>query len=121
MGNINTLEVVLNFTTQLTNEKYELEQQLAASQAAYELVTKDCRNLTERVIPNIKAESQAREKVLRESINLLYSWANNWDSEFMNDPDWVNRDVEIVQRAAFLPSDDSAPSCCLGCLQSRPC
>jgi hypothetical protein len=55
----------------------------------------------------ILAASQAREKVLRESLNLLYSWANNWDSEFMNDPDWVNRDVEIVQRAAFLPTDDS--------------
>lgn len=31
--------------------------------------------------------------------DLLYSWANNWDSEFMNDPDWKNKDVLIIQEA----------------------
>lgn len=33
------------------------------------------------------------------ALNLLYSWAHNWDSEFMNDPDWKNRDLLIVKEA----------------------
>ena len=36
---------------------------------------------------------------LKAALQLLYSWANNWDSEFMNDPDWKNRDLLIVQKA----------------------
>ena len=30
-------------------------------------------------------------------LNLIYSWANNWDSEFMNDPDWKNTDYPRIQ------------------------
>jgi len=40
----------------------ELEAQLARSEEAYELVNKDCQNLTEKVIPNIKAQLEAWEK-----------------------------------------------------------
>ena len=32
-------------------------------------------------------------------LNLIYSWANNWDSEFMNDPDWINTDYPRIQAA----------------------
>ena len=32
-------------------------------------------------------------------LNLIYSWANNWDSEFMNDPDWKNTDYPRIQAA----------------------
>lgn len=32
-------------------------------------------------------------------LNLIYSWANNWDSEFMNDPDWKNIDYPRIQAA----------------------
>lgn len=30
-------------------------------------------------------------------LNLIYSWANNWDSEFMNDPDWIDTDYPRIQ------------------------
>lgn len=30
---------------------------------------------------------------------LLYSWASNWNSEFMNDPDWINEDGPLVRKA----------------------
>ena len=32
-------------------------------------------------------------------LNLIYSWANNWDSEFMNDPDWINKDGPLIKAA----------------------
>ena len=32
-------------------------------------------------------------------LNLIYSWANNWDSEFMNDPDWQDEDYPRIQAA----------------------
>lgn len=32
-------------------------------------------------------------------LNLIYSWANNWDSEFMNDPDWKNTDYPRIESA----------------------
>ena len=32
-------------------------------------------------------------------LNLIYSWANNWDSEFMNDPDWIDTDYPRIQAA----------------------
>ena len=32
-------------------------------------------------------------------LDLIYSWANNWDSEFMNDPDWINTDYPHIQAA----------------------
>ena len=40
---------------------------------------------------------------LREAINLIYSWANNWDSEFMNDPDWQEKDYPLIQSILSLP------------------
>ena len=33
------------------------------------------------------------------ALNLLYSWAYNWDSEFMNDPDWIKGDYPKIQEA----------------------
>ena len=44
-----------------------------------------------------------QNRMLRSSLNLLYSWANNWDSEFMNDPEWRNQDCPIIQAAVALP------------------
>jgi len=41
---------------ELGEKNKELEAQLARSEEAYELVNKDCQNLTEKVIPNIKAQ-----------------------------------------------------------------
>ena len=32
-------------------------------------------------------------------LNLIYSWAYNWDSEFMNDPDWIDIDYPRIQAA----------------------
>lgn len=32
-------------------------------------------------------------------LNLIYSWAYNWDSEFMNDPDWQDEDYPRIQAA----------------------
>lgn len=32
-------------------------------------------------------------------LNLIYSWANNWDSEFMNDPEWEDTDYPRIQAA----------------------
>ena len=37
-------------------------------------------------------------------LNLIYSWANNWDSEFMNDPDWINTDYPRIQAATNAES-----------------
>lgn len=63
----------------------------------------DCRSGTgPTALAMVLAErDQLRDqvKMLRDCIQLLYSWANNWDSEFMNDPDWKNRDVLIIQEA----------------------
>ncbi len=44
-----------------------------------------------------EAERQIDE--LMACLNLIYSWANNWDSEFMNDPDWINTDYPRIQAA----------------------
>lgn len=47
MGNIETPEAVLNSTTQLINEKYELERELAAAQAREKVAIdalRDCEN-----------------------------------------------------------------------------
>ena len=40
-------------------------------------------------------------------LNLIYSWANNWDSEFMNDPDWINTDYPRIQAAISKPKGRS--------------
>ena len=40
---------------------------------------------------------------LKEATNLIYSWANNWDSEFMNDPDWLEQDYPFIQSTISLP------------------
>lgn len=45
------------------------------------------------------AEITKQRDELKAALHLLYSWANNWDSEFMNDPDWKNKDVLIIQEA----------------------
>ena len=42
--------------------------------------------------------TEQRDKLL-DALNLLYSWANNGDSEFMNDPDWINGDYPKIQEA----------------------
>jgi len=36
------------------------------------------------------------------AIKLLYSWANNCDSEFMNDHDWKNSDYPTIQKALSI-------------------
>lgn len=42
---------------------------------------------------------EAERDELMACLNLIYSWANNWDSEFMNDPDWINTDYPRIQAA----------------------
>lgn len=32
------------------------------------------------------------------AVDRIYTWANNWDSEFMNDHDWKNDDFPRIQR-----------------------
>ena len=44
-------------------------------------------------------ELMQERDALGDALELLYSWANNWDSEFMNDPDWKNRDLLQIQEA----------------------
>jgi hypothetical protein len=44
---------------------------------------------------NAKVTKQRDE--LLEALELLYRWANNWDSEFMNDPEWKNKDYPAIQ------------------------
>ncbi len=51
----------------------------------------------------LAALAEQNEK-LKEATNLIYSWANNWDSEFMNDPDWLEQDYPIIQSTIFLPN-----------------
>jgi len=34
---------------------------------------------------------------LQKAVNLIYSWARNWDSEFMNDPEWKDSDFPSIQ------------------------
>ena len=52
----------------------ELEAQLAKSEEAYEVVSKDCQNLTEKVIPNIKAQ-------LAEAYPCYLTWKGYTDNE----------------------------------------
>ena len=51
----------------------------------------------------LAALAEQNEK-LKEATNLIYSWANNWDSEFMNDPDWLEQDYPFIQSTIFLPN-----------------
>ena len=81
-----TLEAVLNFTTQLTNEKYELEQQLFEEHEAHLIAE-------QRWIEKL-AECQAREKVLRDA---LVRYANTWT--------W---NPDYVLAALAQPTDDTA-------------
>ena len=50
----------------------------------------------------LAALAEQNEK-LKEATNLIYSWANNWDSEFMNDPDWLEQDHPFIQSTISLP------------------
>ena len=45
------------------------------------------------------AELESERDELLACLNLIYSWANNWDSEFMNDPDWQDEDYPRIQAA----------------------
>ena len=45
------------------------------------------------------AELKSERDELLACLNLIYSWANNWDSEFMNDPDWIDIDYPRIQAA----------------------
>ena len=45
------------------------------------------------------AELEKALVMAEEAIQLIYSWAANWDSEFMNDPDWRNMDYLEIQAA----------------------
>ena len=42
---------------------------------------------------------EAERDELTACLNLIYSWSNNWDSEFMNDPDWINTDYPRIHAA----------------------
>ena len=44
-------------------------------------------------------EAERQRDELMTCLNLIYSWANNWDSEFMNDPDWIDTDYPRIQAA----------------------
>ena len=46
----------------------------------------------------------AQNVTLRESLVRLYEWAYNWDSEFMNDPEWIQTDRQKIKDAATLPN-----------------
>lgn len=54
------------------------------------------------IIADMQAEIDALRKENEDllfALNLLYSWAYNWDSEFMNDPGWIHQDVHIIKAA----------------------
>ena len=54
------------------------------------------------------AELESERDELLACLNLIYSWANNWDSEFMNDPDWIDTDYPRIQAAiAKLKGQDN--------------
>lgn len=53
-------------------------------------------------------KAQARIAELREAFDLIYSWANNWDSEFMNDHDWKNEDFPKIQSIVTRADDTQA-------------
>lgn len=58
--------------------------------------------LHKSAMDNLAAKLTEAERQLDElmaCLNLIYSWANNWDSEFMNDPDWINTDYPRIQAA----------------------
>jgi len=40
---------------------------------------------------------QYQNQQLLWAIERMYEWANDWDSEFMNDPDWKNDDYPTIQ------------------------
>ena len=43
------------------------------------------------------AELEKALVMAEEAIQLIYSWAANWDSEFMNDPEWRDDDYPKIQ------------------------
>jgi hypothetical protein len=45
------------------------------------------------------AQLREQRDELLEALQLIYSWANNWDSEFMNDPEWREADYPKIQAA----------------------
>ena len=46
----------------------------------------------------IQKLKEQRDELL-EALQLIYTWANNWDSEFMNDPEWRESDYQKIQAA----------------------
>lgn len=52
----------------------------------------------------LKAE---REKVeeLQSGLNLLFSWADNWDSPFMEDDEWVETDGPKIRALLTTGAD----------------
>lgn len=71
---------------------------------------KECSKLRHEEVRlrNQGIEKNARIAELREAFDLIYSWANNWDSEFMNDPDWKNVDFPKIQDIVTRTDDTSA-------------
>jgi len=52
------------------------------------------------IIADLTAEVESLRKQrdeLLEAVELIYSWAHNWDSEFMNDQEWTNQDYPKIQ------------------------
>ena len=66
-----------------------------------------CAGISQQYLEELNGETIAERQLtlikqrdeLLACLELLYSWANNWDSEFMNDPDWKNRDFPRIQSA----------------------
>jgi len=55
--------------------KDESDVEIERLRAAYEQVSNDCRNLTEKVIPNIKADAEVEIERLREALrDMLAGW-----------------------------------------------
>ena len=52
-------------------------------------------------------EAERQRDELMACLNLIYSWANNWDSEFMNDPEWINKDGPRIKAAISKPKGRS--------------
>ena len=74
---IKLTEETKSFLLKKSEENKEAVKQLDSERQANALLTEELAALAEQ-----------NEK-LKEVTNLIYSWANNWDSEFMNDPDWL--------------------------------
>jgi hypothetical protein len=54
------------------------------------------------------AEIEKQRDELLAALELIYSWARNWDSEFMNDPEWKDIDEPRI-KALVAQVKGSAP------------